>query len=85
MKIAKSIAAAAMVGSLFSSTIAVAGETRAASALPRTHVAQAQQPRAAKQMDEQNDLLGAPLFLLFLGAVAITVGTIIIVNNTSNG
>ena len=37
--------------------------------------------RAGRGMESSNQLLGAPLFLLFLGAVAVTIGTIIVVNN----
>ena len=40
--------------------------------------------RVGKKVGEKNDLLGAPLFLIFLGAVAITVGTIVIVNNDNS-
>jgi hypothetical protein len=38
--------------------------------------------RAGKPLrGEQSDLLGAPLLIAFLGAVAVTIGTIVIVNN----
>ncbi len=40
--------------------------------------------RVGSQVDQKNSLLGAPLFLAFLGAVAITIGTIIIVNNNGS-
>ena len=40
--------------------------------------------RVGGQVSDKNSLLGAPLFLLFLGAVAITIGTIIIVNNNGS-
>lgn len=40
--------------------------------------------RVGSQVDRKNSLLGAPLFLAFLGAVAITIGTIIIVNNNGS-
>ena len=40
--------------------------------------------RVGSHVDDKNSLLGAPLFLAFLGAVAVTIGTIIIVNNNGN-
>lgn len=40
--------------------------------------------RLGGHVGEQTNLFGAPLFLLFLGAVTITIGTIIIVNNNNN-
>ena len=40
--------------------------------------------RVGSQVGEKNSLLGAPLFLAFLGAVVITIGTIIIINNNGN-
>lgn len=86
MKLAKILATVGVVGSILSSTVATAAETRAAGALPTSsHVAQPAQ--AAKQMGDDSQLLGAPLFLIFLGAVVITIGTIIIIhnNNGSNG
>ena len=39
--------------------------------------------RLGGSVDKKNDLLGAPLFLIFLGAVAITIGTIVIINNNN--
>ena len=40
--------------------------------------------RVGSQVGQKNALLGAPLFLAFLGAVAVTIGTIIIVNNNGS-
>ncbi len=37
--------------------------------------------RVGHRVDDKSQLLGAPLFLFFLGAVAVTIGTIVIVNN----
>ena len=40
--------------------------------------------RVGKTVDNKQNLLGAPLFIAFLGAVAITIGTIIIINNNGS-
>ena len=40
--------------------------------------------RVGAKVDRSNDLFGAPLFLVFLGAVAITVGTIVVVDNNND-
>lgn len=37
--------------------------------------------RVGRQVAKTNNLLGAPLFLALMGSVAVTVGTIAIVNN----
>lgn len=41
--------------------------------------------RGRVKTSASSDLFGAPLFLVFLGAVAITIGTIVIVNNNNGG
>lgn len=40
--------------------------------------------RVGSQVGDKNSLLGAPLFLIFLGAVAVTIGTIVIINNNGS-
>ena len=53
--------------------------------LPSTLGASGSTIRAGKRVSGgQSSLLGAPLFLLFLGAVAVTIGTIIIVNHNNS-
>ena len=37
--------------------------------------------RVGGKVDQKNNLLGGPLFLAFLGAVVITITTIIIINS----
>jgi hypothetical protein len=37
--------------------------------------------RVGKGVAAENSLLGAPLFLLILGGVAVTIGTIVVVSN----
>lgn len=39
--------------------------------------------RLGRPIRTENNLLGAPLFLVFLGAVAVTIGTVVIVNNSN--
>jgi hypothetical protein len=40
--------------------------------------------RVGRTVEEKQSLLGAPLLIAFLGAVAVTVGTIVIVNNNGS-
>lgn len=40
--------------------------------------------RVGSPVGEKNALLGTPLFLAFLGAVAVTIGTVVVVNNNGN-
>lgn len=80
-----SLAATALAAMLFGSVAAEAapirpGITSAIQSATITGKIRASQPTRRDQ-----HLLGAPLFLVFLGAVAITVGTIVIVNNNDNG
>lgn len=37
--------------------------------------------RVGGQVERKNSLLGAPLFFAFMGAVAVTIGTVIVVND----
>lgn len=82
---------AAAAALLTVSTAASADVTRASSSVPRVSAAYAAQTtrigeRQTRRVKGDERLLGAPLFLLFLGAAVVTIGTIIIVNNNdSNG
>lgn len=40
--------------------------------------------RIGSRVGNDNGLLGAPLLIFFLGAVVVTIGTVIIVNNSDN-
>ena len=87
MKITKTIAALATAASIFTTTTAMAADaTRSVSALPRVAgVAPVMTGlRASKRTAAQNNLLAGPLFIAFLGAVAVTISTIVIVNNNND-
>ena len=90
MRLAKFAAMAAMAVSALS-TAAVAAPVRPSDARlvsapsgVTAGVLNRSQVRASKKTAQNESLLGAPLFLLFLGAVAVTVGTIVIVDNNGS-
>ena len=95
MKTMKRAAAALVAASMLSSPVLAASAVRPAMAsLPAVGgTAGSGSPlgpqfasgmRAGSHVGKSSQLLGAPLFLVFLGAVAVTIGTIVIVNHNSS-
>jgi hypothetical protein len=87
MKTGKIAALVALAVSFASTSVSAAEMVRASSsrvAVAPRGVAAGQllsSTRASKKVSEDNSLLGAPLFLLILGGVAVTIGTIAVVDN----
>ena len=91
MKLYRVMGALAAGALALSTTVAQAETIRAGASLPNVTAANSgllSQPaakRASAKASDESNLLGTPLFLALLGAVAVTGGTIIIVNNNGNG
>lgn len=86
MGVAKNFSAiGAVAGLLFSSVAVAAPTTRSASALPAvTGQLAPVSTRALPRSSSRSNLVGTPLIIAIIGAVAITIGTVIIVNNKNN-
>jgi hypothetical protein len=88
MNLFKQALATSLVLAMASSSAIAAGEVRASTsaAMPSLQLAAPLKAgtRVGKGVAKKNDLLGAPLFLVFLGAVAVTIGTIVVVDNGSS-
>lgn len=88
MNFIKRAVATSLVIAMASSSAFAAGEVRASTsaAMPSVQLAVPLKAgtRVGKSVSKKNELFGAPLFLAFLGAVAITIGTIVVVDNGSS-
>jgi len=87
MRVGKTISSIGVVAGLLLGNVASAAPaTRSGSALPAVtgQTAPAIASRALPRSSSRSNLVGTPLFIAFLGAVAITIGTIVIVNNDNN-
>lgn len=76
-------AATAALGLVFAQAATAAQPIRASSALPaaKPNLASVSSiGRALPRGEKKNNLLGLPLFVAFLGAVAVTVVTVVVVN-----
>ena len=81
----RTLAASLMIAMASSSALAASEAVRPSMSVPMPGTELATPLRAGMRLGghvaQKSSLLGAPLFLLFLGTVAITIGTIIIINN----
>ncbi|MDB5662285.1 MAG: hypothetical protein JWM38_2223 [Sphingomonas bacterium] len=86
MKFAKRVmGVAAAVGMLTSSAAMAQSTTRAAGSLPvlTSPLKFGSGVRTSKKVAQSSSLLGAPLFIIFLGAL-VTIGTLIVVVDNGN-
>jgi hypothetical protein len=83
-KLASSIGVIA--GLLLSNVAAAAPATRSGSALPAVtgKMGPAIASRALPRSSSRSNLVGAPLFIAFLGAIAVTIGTIVIISDDND-
>lgn len=71
------------MAALMFGSVAAQADVRPGTALG-THAPAVGPIRASRATGPQEALLGAPLFLIFMGAVTITIGTIVVVNTFDN-